>query len=53
MKDKLLLIRKHLKQGTLRKMWAQSKWILQYGRRYWKAMVLYTLLSASRDPVSP
>ena len=44
MKDKLLLIQKHLKQGTLRKMWAQSKWILQYGRRYWKSMVLYTLL---------
>lgn len=52
MKDKLLLIRKHLKQGTLRKMWAQSKWILQYGRRYWKAMVLYTLLGIA-GPVSP
>ena len=52
MKDKLLLIRKHLKQGTLRKMWAQSKWILQYGRRYWKAMVLYTLLGLMGTGVS-
>ena len=52
MKDKLLLIRKHLKQGTLRKMWAQSKWILQYGRRYWKAMVLYTLLGIAGSGVS-
>lgn len=52
MKGKLLLIRKHLKQGTLRKMWAQSKWILQYGRRYWKAMVLYTLLGIAGSGVS-
>ena len=52
MKDKLLLIRKHLKQGTLRKMWAQSKWILQYGRRYWKMMVLYTLLGIAGSGVS-
>lgn len=46
MKDKLLLIQKHLKQGTLRKMWAQSKWILQYGRRYWKS---HGSLYASRN----
>ena len=52
MNDKLLLIRKHLKQRTLRKMWAQSKWILQYGRRYWKAMVLYTLLGIAGSGVS-
>ena len=52
MKDKLLLIQKHLKQGTLRKMWAQSKWILQYGRRYWKSMVLYTLLGIAGSGVS-
>ena len=52
MKDKLLLIKKHLKQGTLQKMWAQSRWILQYGRRYWKAMVLYTLLGIVGSGVS-
>lgn len=52
MKDKLLLIQKHLKQGTLRKMWAQSKWILQSGRRYWKSMVLYTLLGIAGSGVS-
>ena len=40
MKKKLLLIQKYLKQGTLKKMWAQTLWIYQYGRRYWKAMIL-------------
>ena len=44
MKEKILLIWKHLKQGTLKKMWKQTLWIYQYGRRYWKAMILYTLL---------
>ena len=33
-------------------MWAQSKWILQYGRRYWKSMVLYTLLGIAGSGVS-
>ena len=42
MKDKLLLIWKHLKPENLQKMWLQSKWIWQYGKRYWKSMVVYT-----------
>ena len=33
-------------------MWAQSKWILQYGRRYWKSMVVYTLLGIAGSGVS-
>ena len=52
MKDKLLLIKKHLTQRTLKKMLLQSRWILQYGRRYWKAMVLYTLLGIAGSGVS-
>lgn len=52
MKEKLLLIQKHLKQGTLKKMWAQTLWIYQYGRRYWKAMILYTLLGLMGTGVS-
>lgn len=52
MKEKLLLIKKHLKQGTLKKMWVQTVWIYQYGRRYWKAMVLYTLLGLMGTGVS-
>ena len=52
MKKKLLLIQKYLKQGTLKKMWAQTLWIYQYGRRYWKAMILYTLLGLMGTGVS-
>ena len=52
MKEKLLLIKKHLKQGTLKKMWVQTVWIYQYGHRYWKAMILYTLLGLMGTGVS-
>ena len=52
MKEKILLIKKHLKQGTFKKMWTQTVWIYQYGRRYWKAMVLYTLLGLTGTGVS-
>lgn len=52
MKDKLQLIWKHLKQGTLQKMWRQTLWIYQYGRRYWKSMILYTLLGITGSCVS-
>ena len=44
MKSKLQLIWKHLREGTLQKMWKQTRWIGQYARRYWKSMILYTLL---------
>lgn len=52
MKEKILLIKKHLKQGTFKKMWTQTVWIYQYGHRYWKAMVLYTLLGLMGTGVS-
>ena len=52
MKEKILLIWKHLKQGALKKMWQQTIWIYQYGRRYWKAMLLYTLLGLAGTGVS-
>ena len=52
MKEKILLIWKHLKQGTMKKMWKQTLWIYQYGRRYWKAMILYTLLGLVGTGVS-
>ena len=50
MREKLQLIMKHLRQGSLQKMWKQTIWIYQYGRRYWKSMILYTLL-VLWDPV--
>ena len=52
MKEKILLIKKHLKQGIFKKMWTQTVWIYQYGHRYWKAMVLYTLLGLMGTGVS-
>ena len=33
-----------MKEGTFQKMRVQTKWIYQYAKRYWKAMILYTLL---------
>ena len=50
MKEKFQLILKHLRQGSLQKMWKQTKWIYQYGRRYWKSMILYTVLGILRVP---
>ena len=52
MKDKIFLVWKHLKQGTLKKMWKQTLWIYQYGKRYWKAIILYTLLGITGTGVS-
>ena len=52
MKNNLQLIWKHLRQGTLQKMWRQTLWIYQYGRRYWKSMILYTLLGITGSCVS-
>lgn len=33
-----------IKDGTAKKMIIQTKWIYQYARRYWKMMIVYTLL---------
>lgn len=52
MKNKLQLIWKYLRQGTLQKMWRQTLWICQYGKRYWKSMILYTLLGITGSCVS-
>lgn len=52
MREKLQLIMKHLRQGSLQKIWKQTIWIYQYGRRYWKSMILYTLLGVMGSCVS-
>ena len=52
MKEKIQLFWKHLKAGTFQKMWIQTKWIYQYARRYWKAMILYTALGLVGTGVS-
>ena len=52
MKNKLSLIKKYLQKDSLRKLTRQGLWIGQYARRYWKAMVLYTLLGVMGTGVS-
>ena len=52
MKDKIFLVWKHLKQGTLKKIWKQTLWLYQYGKRYSKAKILYTLLGITGTGVS-
>lgn len=33
-----------IKEGMLKDMWHQTKWIYQYARHYWLAMIFYTAL---------
>lgn len=44
MKDKIQKVWMRIKDGTAKKMIIQTKWIYQYARRYWKMMIIYTLL---------
>ncbi len=44
MKEKVKFIIGRIKAGRLQEMWRQTKWIYQYARHYWFAMVFYTLL---------
>lgn len=52
MKEKISLIWKHFRQGSLQKMWLQTLWIYQYGKHYWKSMLIYTLLGLTGTVVS-
>lgn len=38
---------KRIKEGRLREMLLQTKWIYSYGKVYWKQMIIYTLLGLS------
>ena len=51
-KDKLEKLLGYIREGKLKEMWKQTGWILQYARRYWKAMVIYTLLGLTGTAVS-
>ena len=44
MREKLRFYIKRIREGRLREMWRQTKWIYAYARRYWLAMILYTAL---------
>lgn len=57
MKEYIQKIQKHLKEGTLQKMWTQTLWIGQYAKRYWKAIllsniVLHTVRSTGSESTS-
>lgn len=44
MKERIAFFWERIKAGRLQEMWVQTKWIYQYGRRYWLAMIFYTVL---------
>ena len=37
-------ILKRIKEGMLKKMWLETKWIYGYARQYWKQIIIYTLI---------
>lgn len=41
-----------IREGILRDMWAETKWIYQYARHYWKSMIFYTILGLTGTLVS-
>ncbi len=52
MLDTLKHLRKRIREGILTDMLAQTKWIYQYARRYWLAIVFYTLIGLTGTVVS-
>ncbi len=49
---KLSFYVKRIKEGRLKEMGAQIRWIYGYGRRHWKAIILYTLLGMTGTVIS-
>lgn len=47
MNEKITFYIKRIKEGRLKEMWRQTKWIYQYARHYWIAMAAYTALGMS------
>lgn len=52
MKEQIHFYIKRMKEGRLKEMWLQTRWIYQYARHYWKAMIFYTLLGMVGTVVS-
>ena len=52
MKTKVQFLWKRIKDGTAKKMLSQTGWIYQYARRYWKTMILYTVLGVTGTMLS-
>lgn len=52
MKEQIHFYIKRIKEGRLKEMWLQTRWIYQYARHYWKAMIFYTLLGMLSTVIS-
>lgn len=42
--EKIRRVIRRIKEGMLKDMWRQTKWIYAYARHYWLAMIFYTVL---------
>lgn len=47
LKERIQFYLGRIRAGRLQEMWRQTLWIYQYARRYWWAMIFYTLLGMS------
>lgn len=45
-------IAQKIQDGILKEMWLETKWVYRYAKRYWKAMILYTLLGLVGTAIS-
>ena len=45
--DKIDFIIGRIKSGRVQEMWAETKWIYSYARKYWPAMIFYTVMGFS------
>jgi len=52
MKERINFFIGRIRAGRLKEMWRQTVWIYAYGRRYWIAMIFYTLLGMTTAVVS-
>ncbi len=48
----LKYIKKRIQEGMLKDMWRETKWIYQYAKHYWPAMIFYTVLGLVTTVIS-
>lgn len=51
-RDTIKHVAHRIQDGTLKDMFSQTKWIYQYARRYWLAIIFYTLIGLIGTVVS-
>lgn len=51
-RDTMKHVAHRIQDGTLKDMFSQTKWIYQYARRYWLAIIFYTLIGLIGTVVS-